>query len=116
MNAYLIDPFEKTLTEVEYNGDFREICRLIDAQVFDLARLPNGDAIYVDDEGLFKRNEFFKHKGYGNPLAGKGLVLGCDEQGDSTSPSCTLDELLDQVEFGIPIRVAGKVIWLPEKD
>lgn len=103
MKAYLIDPEARTITEVEHDGDYRQIYEFIDADCFDLARLnEHGDGIYVDDEGLFTKRCFFHVEGYSHPLAGKGLVLGCDEEGNSTAPTITLEWLKERVEFLIP--------------
>lgn len=114
MNAYLIDPFARTITEVEHNGDYREIYKFINASTFDVARLDDGDGMYIDDEGLFKDEQaFFLHKGYGQPLAGKALVLGCDDEGNSTSPRCTLKDLQQQVQFGVPMNLGNRLVWLP---
>lgn len=101
MDAYLINPYDKTFEIVEHDGDYKQIQKLIRAHHFDLARLPNGDAIYVDDEGLLKNpRHFFLHKDYPNPLAGYGLVLGVDyETGDSTSPKMSFEELKSQIIF-----------------
>ena len=41
----------------------------------------------------------FKYKGVDAPLCGKGLVLGVDEEGDSTAPTITLQELQKNVTF-----------------
>ena len=113
MKAYLIDPYEQSVSEVEYNGDYNQIYKLIDATTFDVARIANGDSIYIDDEGLSKDwQEFFMHKDYGNPLAGKGLVLGCNDEGDSTEPACTLEQLRGQVGFGFPIQFMDRIIWI----
>lgn len=117
MQAFLIDPVAREVTAVEYDGDWQNISKLIGARVFDVARLQNGDSIFVDDEGLFREEQsFFMHTGYGNPLAGKGLVLGCDEHGDSTAPNCTLEELRAQVQFGFPTNVMGRLIWVRTMD
>lgn len=114
MNAYLINPFERKIMQVEHNGDYKEIYKLIEASTFDIARLPSGDGIYIDDDGLFKEDQqFFLHKGYGQPLAGMGLVLGSDEEGNSTSPSITMAALAHQVEFGMPMNIGGRLVWLP---
>jgi hypothetical protein len=85
MKAYLIDPFARTVTQVEYSGDYKEISALIGCQLFDAVRIgANGDTIFVDDEGLLNGpTEFFKHSSYPSPLAGKGLVLGTDDEGES---------------------------------
>lgn len=114
MNAYLIDPFARTVTAVEHNGDYQEIYKFIGASTFDIARLNDGDGIFVDDDGLSKHDQaFFLHKGYGQPLAGKALVLGCDDEGDSVSPRCTLEDLRQQVQFGIPMNLGNRLVWLP---
>jgi hypothetical protein len=115
MRAFLIDPFRQEVTEVNYSGDYKQICEFIDAELFDVARLnANGDGIYVDDEGLYAEDQrFFQHKFYPNPLAGKGLVLGCDmDTGESASASMTLEQLVDDIEWVTPIRVNGEVVWI----
>ena len=101
MDAYLINPYLKNFQIVEHDGDYKQIQKLIRANHFDLARLPNGDAIYVDDEGLLNNpTGFFIHKDYPNPLAGYGLVLGVDyETGDSTSPKMSIEELMPKIIF-----------------
>lgn len=97
MRAYLIDPQLCSITEVEYNGDFHQIYELIDAPAFDIASVgKKGDCIYVDDEGLLKPgNCIFRADDRG--LAGKGLVLGTNAEGESVEPSMTLAELRNRV-------------------
>jgi hypothetical protein len=94
MKAYLIDPFAQTITEVEYSGDYKQIYSLIDADLFTACQINRfGDTVFVDDEGLFKQNrEFFLINGYSQPLAGKGLVLGSNDDGESIEPSITIDQ------------------------
>jgi len=117
MIAYLIDPHAKTVEQVEYNGDYQEIYKLIDANTFDVARLEHGDGIFVDDDGLMSDNPmFFKHRDYQQPLVGKGLVLGCDYEGNSISPACTLEQLREKVSFGFLLRINNSAIWIEEKE
>jgi hypothetical protein len=53
------------------------------------------DDIFVDDEGLFNtRNTWFLLRGYPQPLAGKGLVLGTTRHGNSCAPRKTTLEWL----------------------
>lgn len=102
MRAYLINPHDQTITEVDYSGDYCQIYDLIECQTFDVARINDrGDVIYVDDEGMFHNSEFFDLPGYSQPLAGLGLVLGTNDEGESTSPSnlVTLNWLRDQTRF-----------------
>lgn len=116
MKAILIDPFTRSITEVEYSGNYQQIYDLIDAECFDVARInKHGDGIFVDDEGLLHDKEqcFFLHEDYPMPLAGKGLVLGCDDEGESVSPHTTLDELRLKVTFGEPINLgSGQLGWI----
>ncbi len=89
----LIDPFEKTITPVYYDGDFHSIYNLIDCSCFDVVRCGKYD-LFVDDEGLFKDDQrFFLVFDYPQPLAGKALVVGCDEEGNTIEPGITIAEL-----------------------
>lgn len=113
MIAYLIDPHARTVSEVEYDGNIETIYKLIGTQPFDVARINDAnDGIFVDDNGLLgdlSQQKFFriagKGFGYPEPLAGKGLVLGCNEDGESTSPTLTLDQVKGAVWF---VRPSGK--------
>lgn len=117
MQAYLIDPFTQTVNPVEYDGNYKSIYGFIDAHTFDCARFnEHGDGIYIDDEGLIsgKQQAFFRVRGYPEPLAGKGLVLGCNmANGESCAPSVSLEEMRENVLFVMPARVNGEIIFLP---
>jgi len=99
--AILINPFTRSITEVEYNGDFNEIYKLIGCDTFTIAPITHrGDGIFIDDEGLFKFNQaFFKHDGYPQPLAGCGLIMGCDEEGETVEPTVSLTDTVHAVRF-----------------
>ncbi|CAB4122576.1 hypothetical protein UFOVP28_16 [uncultured Caudovirales phage] len=94
MKAFLIDPFARSITEVDFDGNYKSIYPFIGADLFTGAYpWENGDMIYVDDEGLFKSDQaFFVANGYG-PLAGKGLVLGTGANGDNAEPLTALADL-----------------------
>ena len=100
MRAILLNPFDQTVKEVVYTGDFREIYSLIDCTTFDVVRLSESDDLYVDDEGLLKENRYFSWSG--RNFAGKGLILANDDEGNSMSTTYDLQEVIDKVE------------WLPE--
>ena len=101
MKAFLIDPKAQTITEVSYSGAYTEIYKHIEADLFDVVTVNReGDGIFVDDEGLLKEQEFFfLHKGYPSPLAGRGLVLGTNREGESVSPKMTIEDLRNDVLF-----------------
>ena len=55
MKAYLINPIKEEISVVDYNGDFHEIIKFIDAKIFTVVYpFKNADTIYVDDMGLMK--------------------------------------------------------------
>ena len=92
MKAYLIDPKNKEVTEVDYSGDFS----LIDAPLVNSVRFTKTcrDYVYIDDEGLFRPDQsFFMIGEYPTPLPGKALVLGCDVDGETISPQTDIQKL-----------------------
>lgn len=103
MKAFFINPFIQKITTVDYDGDWRKINRMIDAirGNFDVVRLyENGDAAFVDDEGLYVEDQqFWIHRNYPNPLAGKSLFLGTDDEGESIAPKTSFDSLKDDIKF-----------------
>jgi hypothetical protein len=108
MKAILIDPIERKVTEVDHDGDYKQICKLIDCQTFTAVYIdgPPGDedsgrnAIFIDDEGLLNDPRyFFMWRGYPQPLAGKGLILGANEEADSCSTNWTVEQVTAMVQY-----------------
>lgn len=103
MKAFHIDPFNKEIKVTVYSGNYKDISKHIEASsgLFDVVRLyANQDAAFVDDEGLYVEDQnFWIHKNYPTPLAGKALVLGVDDMGDSISPATTIQQLNDDIHF-----------------
>lgn len=103
MKAILIDPFTKTVTEVEYAGEYKQICDYIQAPLFTVIKLnAEEDSLFIDDEGWIidqTDQQYFWWEGYGQMLAGRGLILGTDEEGDSIAPTITLEEVQAKVRF-----------------
>ncbi|MCV0377484.1 hypothetical protein [Microbacterium sp.] len=103
MLAHLIDPESRTITSVEIpdTGDkLPDIYKHLRCDTFDVARLANGDGLYVDDEGLLKpAYHFIALRGMPQPYAGRGLVLGMDANGRSVAPTTSLEQLTRDVKF-----------------
>lgn len=103
MQALLIDPANQTITTVELpdTGDkLPAMNEHLQCDMFDVVTLPNGDTVYVDDEGLLKPlQHFFAVRGMPEPLAGRGLVVGTDNRGRSVTPTISLQELTEHVKF-----------------
>lgn len=106
MKAILINPFDETITEVDFIGDYRSIYKLIDCSTFDVMELPRNGALYVDDEGLFtERQAFFYWEGAHQPIANKALILGTDEYGSNLPSPFTVEEVKAAVTFGHPFEL-----------
>lgn len=100
MRAILIDPKTRTITEVEYDGNYKSIYRLIDCDTFTVVQIDDINSIFVDDNGLLNNPRyFFIWKGYAQPLANKGLILGCDEEGESIATNLSLGYVERHVRF-----------------
>lgn len=100
MKGILIDPKARTITEVEVEKGIDAIYALIQAGTFDCVYINPHNSVFVDDNGLLNDPEFFFIlKGYPQPLAGRGLILGCDDEGESCSATVTLDWAQHNITF-----------------
>ena len=84
MKAYLINPIKEEISVVDYNRDFHQILKFIEAELFDAVYpFKNADTIYVDDMGLMKPiNHYFQFKCYNGSsqdLCGLVLDLGSNK-------------------------------------
>lgn len=115
MRAVLIDAKSRTVTDVDYSGDYKDIYKLIGCDLFTLVRnLPDGDELFVDDEGLLKLtgdSPFFSIPWYPSPLAGSGLIVSADNaSGDTT------DAKHDAAFYRQHVRFSGqRAVWLKEQ-
>ena len=102
MRVILINPFDETVKEAVYGGDFREIYDLIECRTFDCVGITSSTDLYVDDEGLLKDNQrYFRLLGTGiyNPFAGKGLLCSHNDEGETTGTNWELERVKNMVEF-----------------
>lgn len=113
MRAIIINPFDKTITETDVDGSDGSAYKAIVAAVFPKERFPDGDdaaftsvdvdganSLYLDDIGLMRdwdKQAFFawgEHR-----LAGNGIVLGYDDEGNSTACTLPLDVVQRDVKW-----------------
>ncbi len=107
MKAIKIDVIKKEVYEVELTqGSLEDIYKELTCRVFSMPyEHSNKDGLYVDDEGLLTDEliggfayRHFPHQ----PLFGHGLIVGCDEAGESDDVKTTVEEVKKDVVF-IPI-------------
>jgi hypothetical protein len=102
MKAILIDAEGRGVREVEIDGTLEDTYKVMGVQMIEVATyLPNGDCIYVDEEGLINGEVlgWFEVYGAHQPFAGNGLVVGTDHQGETVGCKSTLDEITKLVSF-----------------
>lgn len=111
MKGILIDVKNGTVTDVIYNGKktLEEWYRLIGCSTVEVAMdiLPNKrdkitNSIMVDEEGLLNvtpNSKFFMFQGGHQPFAGNGLIVGCDDEGETVDVSITADDVRGKVKF-----------------
>lgn len=101
MKAILIDPKEGSVKQVEHDGSLQNMYDLLGCRTVDFVQTyPNGDGMYVDDEGLYVEDQhFFIHLNYPQPIAGKALILGTDDDGGSIAPDVSVQEVNEMVRW-----------------
>ena len=92
-NAILVDPFTQTTKEISVTSDYKEWKEILEiTSPVDAVTLNSETAVIVDDEGLFNEDpRYFKLPDYHQPLAGRGIVVGIDEDGEITNHNCGSD-------------------------
>lgn len=102
MRAILIDPFTKTVTEVETEGGLHDIYKLIGCDTIDAVYLADGKHnIFVDDNGLTYNEPLpvYQWQGYPQPLAGRGLLMGYNDEGNNVGATMPLGVVMAHVTF-----------------
>ena len=101
LKVIVIDPETHTITEQVMPDHFEEINKLIGSRCFCLGtRLKNEDILYVDDDGLYNEVlSFFVIDGQPQPLAGKGVFIGTDLEGNSVDIKTSLEAVKEMVRF-----------------
>lgn len=99
MRAILINPHDKSITEVDYDGRIEHMyeligCSLVTAVTVYREEDGSQETLWLDDEGLFVNDQkFFMWAEYPQPLAGRGLVLGTSPEGDSIATKLDISKI-----------------------
>ena len=108
MNAYIIQPDCMSIAQLTtdkmdldkiyklLSTDVKEV-RTIDA-VGDYSNPDNTDLIYIDDEGLLI-DENYAFSFNDNAYFGRGLILGNDAEGNSTSPMMPIEYYMRSIRL-----------------
>jgi len=96
MKGVLVDPYTRTIENVEV-GDYTDIQKHLQCNIFCSGGYDEGgDAIYVNDEGLYEETEFwYAPEVYPYPYAGRVLFLGIDAGGNSKDAFLDAEDVMD---------------------
>jgi hypothetical protein len=105
MRTILIDPEAQTIEELDFEGNYKDIQRIIGCNCFTtvnignarIVKMPN-DALFIDDEGLLNPSGFV-FQFYDAKLVGKGLIIGCDDEGESAPADIDISEVRNNTQW-----------------
>lgn len=108
MKGILIDPFAKTVEWVSVEPGIDAIYALIQAQPFDIVRLPHNHSLFIDDEGLYRENQaYWQLPSFARPMAGRSLILGDTDDGDNKSCQYEIKRIRDAIVWRPNIEFDG---------
>lgn len=100
MRGVLIDPYTRTVSEIEIDGSLAAMQELLQVETVCSVRVSREDILWVDDEGLLKPSiPIFRLGVVPDPLAGRGLVLGITSEGENRRTVIPLDFVQDTVRW-----------------
>jgi hypothetical protein len=102
MRGILIDPFTRSINEIETSGTLAEIYSTLEVELITVVSIGQDDALFLDDEGLFvpkEVQEYFYWRGSNQPYAGRGLILGIEDEGENTDTNLTAEDVRRLVTF-----------------
>ena len=105
MRGILIDAWSNDVREVtlvDEASTLEQMYELIGCETVEVVHLPNGNDLWVDEEGLLylsPHSRFFTYNG-AMPIHGRGLILGLDRNsGECKSTKLKLEDVTDGVDF-----------------
>lgn len=96
MRGILINPIDRSITEVEHNGDYRQIYDIIQADIFERVAWDRKNNVWIDEMGFLREppKPLFQIPSYPKPLCGLGLILGeTMDRADNCSTTLSLEHV-----------------------
>jgi len=111
MRGILIDPFTRSISEIETSGKLADIYELLGVELVTVVSVGEDQSLFLDDEGLLvpkEEQEYWNWKGSNQPYAGRGLILGLDDEGDN------IDATMGSLEAAMLVTFLNKEGLDPE--
>lgn len=119
VTGVLIDPAAQEVRPVHVEpGDLQSYYELIGCDIVAPVYLgDDGAVVYVDEEGLAKGPQhFFLIEGCSQPLAGRGVMVGTDKNGDTIDSPRSADWVRENVDFGAPLQAGNILMFIGNKN
>jgi len=101
MKAIKLTADSMTVTEVDIPNTIEALWKEVGGYIELALRFPNGDVLYVDEEGLLKEQEHFQFWPYQQRIfAGNGVIVGSDDEGERQPCKSTVSEITKLGFFG----------------
>lgn len=125
IKAVLIDPALQSVRETFIGHGLEALQEAVGGMVEIAHEFPNGDVLYVDEEGLLKAQDailgredaaraFVFDIGAHQPFAGRGVIVGAeDEDGRHTDARTSAREIIPMVSFMAPAVASAPTGGLP---
>lgn len=103
--AIKIDSENRTIEEIEIGDSFRDLYPAIGNNCTTFAvpvHFDNNDSLFCDDEALLRPDEIkggFIMDGWSYPIVGNAIILGTNEEGESTDYASSIDDLQSKILF-----------------
>lgn len=98
MKAFLINPFDKEITEVDYSGKFDQAYKLMDCSYVEFQYNIPKHVLILDEEARFKKiKAYFKVRGFGTEFVNCALVVG--GKSGTSDATITLESLKELIQF-----------------
>ncbi len=105
MRVIKIDPHKRAITEIDLpeKGNLEAYQNMVGGNIEAAYIEPEG-IVYVHDEGLYVQNQrYFLLKTMPQPLAGVGVVVGTDGEGNDAASPLTVEQIESMVIWGDPM-------------
>lgn len=100
ITAYVLDPATQIMRPVKLDArdPGRDVNRHLGCIFTERVPVDHGHAIYIDDNGMNNSlSGFTILDGWPNPLAGRLVVVGIDENGRRVTPSLSMSEIAEKL-------------------
>ena len=99
MRAIVINAQDRTITETEIDGSLESLQEIVGGLI-EPVDLDGKHHCYVNEEGLLDQPQhFFMFRDGYQPLAGNGVILALDDDGNETPCTLPLDWVKERVTF-----------------